>query len=111
MFFEAVYRLCAPFISTPVVNMHFKIVEDLGLHAEVGAEVHLVREVFVSAGRILGLLLVWIAPQTNEGAVFVILCMIGAGLVNAWIVWIIGKSDNKARLAKENSELESSNVE
>ncbi|MBO5069763.1 MAG: MFS transporter [Roseburia sp.] len=55
------------FQSTPILNTHFKVVEALGLYGEYGQEVHLIREVFVSAGRVLGLLLVWAVPQTNVG--------------------------------------------
>lgn len=91
MLFQVVFMFCWPFVSTPASNVHFRVMEDLGFHGAHGVEVHLLREFFVSLGRILGLVLVWLAPQTNEGAVFVILCMMGMAAIDAWILWKIGK--------------------
>lgn len=84
--FHSVYVLFNTFMSTPVLNMHFKVMEELGLSGECGCEVHFFRELFVSAGRILGLLLVWFAPKTNGGAVFVLICMTATAVVNAAIL-------------------------
>ena len=45
-----------------------------------------IRELFVSAGRILGLLLIWVVPQTNLGAVFVLLGLSLIELINSAIL-------------------------
>lgn len=84
--FYAVNKFFTTFDGTPVLNTHFKVMEELGLGAEYGAQVHLVREFFVSMGRILGLALVWIVPQTNTGAVVVLACMLAIQLTNSVIL-------------------------
>ena len=80
------------FLSTPVLNTHFKVMEDLGLHSEYGAEVHFIREIFVTVGRILGLVLVWIVPKTNGGAVFVLIILMFTSIVNALLLKKIEKN-------------------
>lgn len=92
MVFQAVYSLSLTFRSTPILNTHFKVVEKLGLRSEYGAEVHFVREFFVSVGRSLGLALVWIIPQTTVGAVTVLLCLMLTSMLDAWILRTIQKS-------------------
>ena len=92
MVFQAVYSLSLTFHSTPILNTHFKVVEALGLREEYGAEVHFVREFFVSAGRFLGLALVWIVPQTPVGAVFVLVCLMLTAVLDALILRKIRKS-------------------
>ena len=91
--FNAVYGFFNTFTASPVLNMHFKIMEDLNLKSEYGAETHLFRELFVSAGRVLGLLLVWIIPQTNIGAIIVLVCMSVFELINSAILRSIEKSN------------------
>ena len=44
--FNAVYGFFNTFNATPVLNTHFKVMEELGLGSEYGAEVHLLREFF-----------------------------------------------------------------
>ena len=70
---------------------HFKVDEALGLGGEYGQEVHWVREIFVSAGRVLGLLLIWAVPQTNVGAVVVLLFLTLINLIDAFIIKKIEK--------------------
>lgn len=84
--FSAFNGFFSQFISTPVLNTHFKVVEKLNLHGEYGAEVHFVRELFVVAGRALGLVLVWIVPKTTVGAVFVLTTLMLTTVVNAFIL-------------------------
>ena len=84
--FQAVFGLATSFMATPVLNTHFKVAESLGLHGEAGAEVHLVREFFVAAGRILGLALVWFVPRTNAGAVIVLVLLMATAVANAGIL-------------------------
>lgn len=96
--FNAVYGFFSTFHATPILNTHFKVMEELELRSEYGAEVHLIREFFVSAGRILGLVLVWAVPQTNSGAVVVLTLMSIMELINSAILRRI----NKNRLIKSN---------
>ena len=65
------------------------------LNCEYGAEVHLVREVFVSLGRILGLGMVFVMPQNNMGAVIVLVAMSVFELINSAILHRIGKNSIK----------------
>ncbi|MBE6591904.1 MAG: MFS transporter [Ruminococcaceae bacterium] len=91
MVFNAICGFFTTFMGTPVLNVHFKVMEELGLGSEYGAQIHLVRELFVSAGRILGLVLVWAVPQTNTGAVVVLICMAAMELINSAILHRIEK--------------------
>ena len=86
MVFNAVNGFFGTFHSTPVLNTHFRVMEDLGLHGEYGAEVHTVREIFVSLGRVLGLAIVWSVPKTDIGAVIVVLFMTVTALTDAMIL-------------------------
>ena len=94
--FNAINGFFTTFYSTPVLNTHFKVMETLGLHGEYGGEVHLVRELFVSAGRVMGLVIVWAVPKTNVGAVIVLMFMILTALIDAVIIWRIEKNLEKA---------------
>ena len=89
--FNAINGFFSMFTATPILNTHFKVVEALGLRGEYGQEVHWVREIFVSAGRVLGLLLIWAVPQTNVGAVIVLLFLTLINLIDAFIIKIIEK--------------------
>ena len=89
--FNAVHEFCNTFLASPVLNTHFKVIEDLNLHGEYGAEVHTVRELFVSAGRIAGLAIVWFAPKTNNGIAFALLSMMLTAVINAIILQKIKK--------------------
>ena len=91
MVFNAVNGFFNTFHSTPVLNTHFRVMEELGLHGEYGAEAHTIREVFVSAGRVMGLVIVWAVPKTNVGAVIVVLFMTLTALADAAILRSIGK--------------------
>lgn len=91
MIFNAVNGFFTTFQSTPVLNTHFKVMEKLGLRSEYGGEVHLIRELFVSAGRVFGLGIVWIVPKTNVGAVVVLLFMMITALIDAMIIWTIDR--------------------
>lgn len=94
--FNAVYGFFNIFNATPVLNTHFKVMEELDLNCEYGAEVHLIRELFVSAGRVLGLLLVFVMPQSNTGAIIVLVSMSVFELINSLILNKIGKYSRKS---------------
>lgn len=89
--FNAVYGFFNTFTATPVLNTHFKVMEDLGIGCEYGAEIHLLREFFVSIGRVIGLLMVWLIPQTTVGIIFVLVCMSVFELINSAILHSIKK--------------------
>ncbi len=93
--FNAVYGFFNTFNATPVLNTHFKVMEDLGLGCEYGAEVHLLREFFVSIGRVIGLLMVWLIPQTTIGIIIVLVCMSVFELLNSAILHTIKKHSIK----------------
>lgn len=93
--FNAFYGFFTTFTATPVLNTHFKVMEDLRL-SEYGAEAHLLREFFVSIGRVIGLLMVWLIPQTNIGTMAVLVCMSGFEIINSTILHIIKKRSQKA---------------
>lgn len=90
--FQAIYRLCSRFLTTPILNTHFKIVEEFGLHKEFGSEVHLIRELFVSSGRLIGLVLILQVPKTNTGAAFVLGCMMLFAIINVLILKKISRT-------------------
>ncbi len=90
--FNAVYGFFNTFNATPVLNTHFKLMEQLNLRSEYGAETHLLREFFVSIGRVLGLTLVWIIPQTNAGAIVVLVSMSVFELINSALLHKIQKN-------------------
>lgn len=89
--FNAVYGFFNTFTATPVLNTHFKVMEDLGIGSEYGAEIHLLREFFVSIGRVVGLLMVWLIPQTTIGIIVVLVCMSAFELINSAILLSIKK--------------------
>lgn len=99
LLFQAVSGFFNTFLATPVLNTHFKYMESLGLGGAYGPEVHLLRELFVSSGRVLGLLLVWIVPKTNTGAVCVMVCVMLTALINALILKTVNKGDSFAKSA------------
>ena len=86
MVFYGVYSLTNVFLSSPVLNTHFKVVETFENLKGYGAEVHTVREFFVTVGRIIGILLVLFIPQTNIGIVVILSILTLTSVVNAFIV-------------------------
>ena len=96
--FNAVYGFFNTFNTTPVLNTHFKVMENLGLSSKYGAETHLFREFFVSIGRVLGLLLVWFIPRNEIGAVLVLVSMSVMELINSAILKIIEKNTQQGKI-------------
>lgn len=95
MVFNAVNGFFGTFYSTPVLNTHFRVVEDLRLGGEYGGEIHTFREIFVTAGRILGLTIVWSVPKTSVGAVIVVLFMTLTALGDAALLRGIERSETR----------------
>lgn len=95
VFFLA-YSFFNIFIAMPVLNTHFHVIEkDMGMK-DAGAEVHTVREFFVGAGRILGILMIFIAPQNNFGTVLVFAVLVASAIISAVLIKRINTSADKS---------------
>lgn len=94
--FFLMYSFFNIFIAMPVLNTHFHVIEqDMGMK-DAGAEVHTVREFFVGVGRVLGILMIFIAPQNNFGTVLVFVVLVASALMSTVLI----KSINKSTVAK-----------
>ena len=84
--FYALNSFCNAFMSTPVFITHFKVMESIEGLEGMGAQIHAVRELFVSMGRILGILMIICIPQTNVGCTVILSALILTSLVNTFLV-------------------------
>ncbi len=91
MTYYALYSLTTVFLATPVINTHFKVMESFEGFEGLGAQIHTVREFFVTAGRIFGVLLILLIPQTNIGIMSVLSILMLTSVVNIIIVKKIEK--------------------
>ena len=91
MTFYALYSLTNVFLATPVLNTHFRVVESFERFQGYGAQIHTVREFFVTVGRVIGILLVLFIPQTNIGIVVILSVLTLTSIVNALLVRDIEK--------------------
>lgn len=97
MIFNAVNGFFGTFISTPVLNTHFRVMEDLDFNGEYGPEIHTFREVFVALGRVAGLAIVWAVPKTNIGAVIVVLFLSLTALLDTLLLRSIERDMKKQK--------------
>ena len=86
MIFYAVNSLCSIYISTPILNGYFSFIEKYPELKGKEAEVHTVREIFVTLGRAFGISLILLIPQTKVGVsctllVLVLSCMLAGRLM------------------------------
>lgn len=86
MIFYAVNSLCSIYISTPILNGYFSFIEKYSELKGKEAEVHTVREIFVTLGRAFGIILILLIPQTKVGVsctllVLVLSCMLAGRLM------------------------------
>jgi MFS family permease len=93
--FYAVYNLCNLFVGTPVLNTHFKVMENIEGLEGLGPQIHTVREIFVSIGRIIGYLMIAFIPQTNMGIVIILSVISIFSVVNYFLVKKASKNINK----------------
>lgn len=89
--FYGLYNLTNVFLATPVLNTHFKVMEKFERFRGLGAQIHTVREVFVTIGRVIGVLLILFIPQTNIGIVVILTILMLTSVVNALLVRNIEK--------------------
>lgn len=89
--FYAVNSLATIFIGTPVLNTHFKVMESFQEFDGMGVELHTVREMFVSAGRILGIVLILCIPQTTVGTAITLTALMLTSFINIALVKKIEK--------------------
>ncbi len=92
MVFYAVYSFFTIFMSTPILNTHFKVMENLPSFQGMGAQIHTVREIFVATGRILGIVMIMFIPQNNFGIVIILSVLILTSVVNALLVRNVQKN-------------------
>ena len=95
--FYAVYSLTTIFLATPVLNTHFKVMEGFKEFEGLGAQIHTVREIFVSLGRIIGIVLIFCIPQTTIGIAITLAVLMLTSLINVVLVNSIEKMDLQKR--------------
>ena len=95
MVFYAVFNLTAIYMATPVLNTHFRVMESFREFRGMGAQLHAVREIFVTAGRIIGILMILLIPQTTIGVVITLSVIMAMPVVNALLVRSIERSIDK----------------
>lgn len=76
MLFYAVNSLCSIYISTPILNGYFAFIEKISELKGKEAEVHTVREIFVTLGRVVGIALIFIIPQNKIGVSCTLLVLV-----------------------------------
>lgn len=90
--FYAAYSMTSIYMATPVLNTHFKVMESFREFRGMGAQVHAVREIFVTVGRIIGILMILLIPQTTLGVVITLSVIMSMPAVNALLVRSIEKN-------------------
>lgn len=68
----------APFFSNPPLVLYMGIIQTLPMLHFCSARVHALREFFYTAGRVAGIVLAMVLPQTTVGAVTVMIAVVGA---------------------------------
>lgn len=95
MFFYAIYSLCNLFVGTPVLNTHFMVMENIDGLDGLGEQIHTVREIFVSTGRIFGVLMIMFIPQTIIGIVIILSALSMLSVINYFLVKKVSNNLNK----------------
>ena len=90
--FYAAYSMTSIYMATPVLNTHFRVMESFEEFSGMGAQVHAVRELFVTAGRIIGILMILFIPQNTIGVVITLSVIMSMPAVNALLVRSIEKN-------------------
>lgn len=93
--FYAVYNLCNLFVSTPILNTHFMVMENLEGLEGLGPQIHTVREIFVSSGRILGIFMIMLIPQMSLGIVAILSALSMLSVINYFLVKKVSNNLNK----------------
>ena len=89
--FYFVYSFFNIFINMPVINTYFNIIEQKMGMTDEAAEVHTVREFFIAAGRLIGILMILLAPQNDFGSVLVLAIFVASAFASAILIKSINK--------------------
>lgn len=93
--FYVVYSFFNIFITMPILNTHFGVMEhELGLK-DSGAQAHTVREFFVAVGRGLGIAMILLIPQSDFGVVLSLGILVATSLISVWLMRSIEKNGSK----------------
>jgi YQGE family putative transporter len=94
--FNIVNSFLGTFIVTPQTNIYFSILQRLDSIRGKGAEVHTVREFFYSTGRVVGIVLTMLMPNSAVGSVTAILLLTASQYISAFLIGNIQKElDNQ----------------
>ena len=91
LLFHLAVSFSTPFIVTAQVNTYFSVVQHVDALAGKGAETHSMREMFYAAGRILGILILMVMPDTPAGQVTALLILLLSQLVSGHLVSVTQK--------------------
>ncbi len=86
IFFAAVNNLCNTYISSPVLNSYFAYIDTIPLLKGKEAEAHFVRELFIMAGRVLGIALIFLIPQSDMGIVITLIIMVASCAISGMLI-------------------------
>lgn len=89
--FSLLYSLLNVFISNPCATAYIHVVERSPLLRSCSGEVHAVREIYFGTGRVVGILLTLVLPQTNGGAVLAIVAVLACQFFSAHLAAIMGE--------------------
>lgn len=88
--FSLLYSLLSVFIGNPCTTAYIHVVERSPLLRSCSSEVHAVREIYYGIGRVGGILLTLVLPQTNGGSVLAIVAVLVCQFFSAHLVSVMG---------------------
>lgn len=86
MIFSVARSFCNIFIATPILNSYLAYIDSMPSLKGMEAEVHTVRELFVTSGRVLGIAIIFIIPQTIYGMVATLVILTASCFISGWLV-------------------------
>lgn len=89
--FYFVYSFFNIFVNMPVINTYFNVIEQKMGMTDEAAEVHTVREFFIAVGRLIGILMILIAPKNDFGSVLVLAIFVASAFASAILIKSINK--------------------
>ncbi|HHW30138.1 MAG TPA: MFS transporter [Clostridiaceae bacterium] len=84
--FNVVNSLLIYFINMPQVNIYFSVVQNIDYFKGKGAEVHTIREFFLGAGKVLGIILTMNMPGSAAGYVTAMLILTVSQYISAFLI-------------------------
>lgn len=91
--FNLLYSLLSVFINNPCATAYIHVVERNPQLRMCSSEVHAVREIYYGLGRVAGILLTLILPQTNRGSVLSIVAVLTIQFFAAHLVSVMEVTD------------------